>query len=80
MTSLGLMSGLCVWIGATLATLPFAGITFFAIPLLMWMTLRYVSLLVKAFGLTNAKREQVAGGCDCGIPCFRFAISTAYGG
>lgn len=57
MAFLGLMSGLCVWIGTTLATLPFAGITFFVIPLLMWMTLRYVHLLVKTFGLTNTKRE-----------------------
>jgi len=57
MTFLGLMSGLCVWFGATLATLPFAGITFFVIPLLMWMTLRYVCLLVRTFGLTDAKPQ-----------------------
>ncbi|KAF9784425.1 hypothetical protein BJ322DRAFT_847987 [Thelephora terrestris] len=45
----GLMSGLCVWFGATVATLPLAGVTFFAIPLLMWMTLRWIEDAIAAF-------------------------------
>jgi len=46
---LGLVSGLCIWFGATLVTLPFAGITFFAVPLLMWMTLRWLEDAIAAF-------------------------------
>ena len=38
----GLVSGLCVWFGTTAATFPIAPITFMAVPLCMWMTLRWV--------------------------------------
>jgi Flp pilus assembly protein TadB len=66
----GLMSGLCVWFGVTLVTLPFAAITFFAIPLLMWMTLRYVCDETSKLMVTQL--EQVARGCNRSIPRFRF--------
>ncbi|EIN12064.1 hypothetical protein PUNSTDRAFT_142218 [Punctularia strigosozonata HHB-11173 SS5] len=37
----GLLSGLGVWLGATLLTFPLAPITFFAIPATMWLSLRW---------------------------------------
>ncbi|EGO00193.1 hypothetical protein SERLA73DRAFT_180644 [Serpula lacrymans var. lacrymans S7.3] len=45
----GLISGLCVWFGSVLLTLPFAWITIFLVPLLMWMTLRWLEDAVSAF-------------------------------
>lgn len=44
----GLMSGLCVWVASVLFTLPVAGITVFAVPALMWMTLRWLEDAVSA--------------------------------
>jgi glycerol-3-phosphate O-acyltransferase / dihydroxyacetone phosphate acyltransferase len=37
----GLFSGLCVWFGATLLTLPIAPFTFVAVPITMWLSLRW---------------------------------------
>lgn len=45
----GLMSGLCVWTAAVLLTLPFAFLTFFLVPALMWITLRWLEDAVSAF-------------------------------
>ncbi|KAL4254288.1 Phospholipid/glycerol acyltransferase domain-containing protein [Abortiporus biennis] len=45
----GLISGLCVWFSITLLTLPFAIFTFFGIPVLMWMSLRWMEDSVSAF-------------------------------
>ncbi|KAJ3829971.1 hypothetical protein EV361DRAFT_897945 [Lentinula raphanica] len=38
----GLISGICVWIGGVILTLPVAFFTFFLIPAMMWMTLRWM--------------------------------------
>ncbi|KAJ4483190.1 hypothetical protein J3R30DRAFT_3285480 [Lentinula aciculospora] len=38
----GLMSGICVWLGGVILTLPFALVTIFLIPATMWMTLRWM--------------------------------------
>ncbi|KAJ3857475.1 hypothetical protein EV368DRAFT_30205 [Lentinula lateritia] len=38
----GLVSGICVWLGGVILTLPSAMITVFLIPALMWMTLRWM--------------------------------------
>lgn len=38
----GLFGGVCVWLFAMIVTFPVAWITFFAVPALMWMTLRWV--------------------------------------
>ena len=45
----GLMSGLCVWGLAVLLTLPIAPISFFVVPLFMWMSLRWFEDAVSAF-------------------------------
>jgi glycerol-3-phosphate O-acyltransferase / dihydroxyacetone phosphate acyltransferase len=45
----GLISGICVWLMATVLTLPVAPITFFAIPTVMWLTLRWVEDAVSSF-------------------------------
>lgn len=45
----GLLSGLCVWILSVLLTLPFAMITVFVVPALMWMTLRWLEDAISAF-------------------------------
>ncbi|KIY44427.1 hypothetical protein FISHEDRAFT_67536 [Fistulina hepatica ATCC 64428] len=45
----GLVSGVCVWLGATLLTLPVAPVTFFLIPVLMWMSLRWFEDAVSSF-------------------------------
>ncbi|CAK5265677.1 unnamed protein product [Mycena citricolor] len=45
----GLMSGLCVWMAASLLTFPFTPITFMLVPALMWMTLRWLEDAVAAF-------------------------------
>lgn len=45
----GLISGVCVWVGSVLLTLPVAGITTFVVPTLMWMTLRWMEDGVSAF-------------------------------
>jgi glycerol-3-phosphate O-acyltransferase/dihydroxyacetone phosphate acyltransferase len=44
----GLASGLCVWVGAVLATLPLASVTVLLVPALMWMTLRWFEDAVSA--------------------------------
>ena len=44
----GLISGLCVWGGAVLLTLPFAPITFWLVPAVMWMSLRWFEDAVAA--------------------------------
>ncbi|KAF7315454.1 PlsC domain-containing protein [Mycena indigotica] len=44
----GLVSGLCVWFGATAATFPFSVVTFMLVPALMWMTLRWFEDAVSA--------------------------------
>ncbi|KAJ7188056.1 hypothetical protein C8R46DRAFT_979007 [Mycena filopes] len=45
----GLISGLCVWFGSSLLTFPFSGLTFFLVPALMWMTLRWLEDAIAAF-------------------------------
>jgi len=45
----GLISGLCVWFGASIATYPFTLVTFLLVPALMWMTLRWFEDAVSAF-------------------------------
>ncbi|KAF8894078.1 hypothetical protein BD779DRAFT_1435241 [Infundibulicybe gibba] len=45
----GLMSGLCVWCAAVIFTFPYASITFFLIPAMMWITLRWLEDAVSAF-------------------------------
>lgn len=45
----GLISGLCVWFGGILITLPIAAVTAVVIPGLMWMTLRWLEDAVSAF-------------------------------
>lgn len=37
----GLISGTCVWLCSMLLTLPFAFVTAFCVPAIMWMTLRW---------------------------------------
>ena len=44
----GLISGLCVWGGAVLLTLPLAPITFWLVPVVMWMSLRWFEDAVAA--------------------------------
>lgn len=45
----GLISGLCVWAGAVLLTFPIAPITSIAVPLVMWMSLRWFEDAVASF-------------------------------
>jgi len=45
----GLMSGLCVWFGSILITLPVGVLTAVIVPILMWMTLRWLEDAVSAF-------------------------------
>lgn len=45
----GLLSGLFVWMLSVLLTLPFARITVVLVPVLMWMTLRWLEDAVSAF-------------------------------
>jgi glycerol-3-phosphate O-acyltransferase/dihydroxyacetone phosphate acyltransferase len=45
----GLLSGLAVWFSAVLLTLPFALVTIFLVPALMWITLRWLEDAVSAF-------------------------------
>lgn len=45
----GLMSGLGVWFTAVLFTFPIAFMTFFLVPALMWMTLRWIEDAVSTF-------------------------------
>ncbi|TRM69459.1 hypothetical protein BD626DRAFT_563204 [Schizophyllum amplum] len=45
----GLFSGLCVWFLAVVLTLPFAPLTFFAVPVVMWMSLRWFEDAVASF-------------------------------
>ncbi|KAL1741387.1 hypothetical protein HDZ31DRAFT_45543 [Schizophyllum fasciatum] len=45
----GLFSGLCVWLLAVLLTLPFAAVTLFAVPVVMWMGLRWFEDAVASF-------------------------------
>ncbi|KAJ6625901.1 hypothetical protein B0H10DRAFT_1782405 [Mycena sp. CBHHK59/15] len=45
----GLISGLCVWFGVAVVTFPFTALTFFLVPALMWMTLRWLEDAVAAF-------------------------------
>lgn len=45
----GLMSGLCVWAVAVIVTWPFAAVTIFLTPVLMWMSLRWFEDAVSAF-------------------------------
>ena len=45
----GLVSGICVWAGAVILTLPFMAITVLLVPALMWLTLRWLEDAVSAF-------------------------------
>lgn len=38
----GLFSGFCVWFGCVLLTFPIAPLSFFFVPCLMWMSLRFI--------------------------------------
>jgi glycerol-3-phosphate O-acyltransferase/dihydroxyacetone phosphate acyltransferase len=44
----GLISGVCVWLGAMLLTLPFAPLTGVLVPVLMWLSLRWFEDAVAA--------------------------------
>ncbi|KAF8586687.1 hypothetical protein K439DRAFT_1340225 [Ramaria rubella] len=50
----GLLSGTCVWLSCVLLTLPFAAITVFFVPCLMWMSLRFLEDAVSAFRALTA--------------------------
>lgn len=50
----GLVSGLCVWFGSVILTFPVAPITFFLVPALMWMSLRWMEDAISAFRAFNA--------------------------
>jgi glycerol-3-phosphate O-acyltransferase/dihydroxyacetone phosphate acyltransferase len=45
----GLVSGICVWVGAIIITFPFVFVTALAVPALMWLTLRWLEDAVSAF-------------------------------
>jgi len=45
----GLVSGVCVWIGAMLLTFPIALLTGVFVPICMWMTLRWMEDAISAF-------------------------------
>ena len=45
----GLISGLCIWLFATLVTLPVAPFTAVLVPAAMWMSLRWLEDAVSAF-------------------------------
>ncbi|KAJ6499123.1 hypothetical protein C8R45DRAFT_981196 [Mycena sanguinolenta] len=58
----GLISGLCVWFGSAALTFPFSGLTFFVVPALMWMTLRWLEDAVSAFrAFTSLLRLLLVG-------------------
>jgi glycerol-3-phosphate O-acyltransferase / dihydroxyacetone phosphate acyltransferase len=44
----GLASGLLVWMGAVVSNLPLAPLTFFAVPLVAWLSLRWLEDAVSA--------------------------------
>ena len=50
----GLLSGTCVWLSCVLITLPFAAVSFFFVPCLMWMSLRFLEDAVSAFRALTA--------------------------
>ena len=50
----GLLSGTCVWLGCVLITLPFAAVSFFFVPCLMWISLRFLEDAVSAFRALTA--------------------------
>lgn len=50
----GLISGLCVWVLAMLVTFPIAFITAFAVPLVMWISLRWFEDAVSSFRAFSA--------------------------
>ncbi|CAL1707162.1 unnamed protein product [Somion occarium] len=45
----GFVSGLCVWLGSMLLTLPIAPITAILVPVAMWMSLRWLEDAISAF-------------------------------
>jgi glycerol-3-phosphate O-acyltransferase/dihydroxyacetone phosphate acyltransferase len=45
----GLVSGICVWFGVVILTLPFIFITTLLVPALMWLTLRWLEDAISAF-------------------------------
>ncbi|KAJ7902015.1 hypothetical protein B0H14DRAFT_2669508 [Mycena olivaceomarginata] len=58
----GLISGLCVWFGSAALTFPFSVFTFFLVPALMWMTLRWFEDAVSAFrAFTSLTRLLLVG-------------------
>ena len=50
----GLATGLCVWFGSVLLTFPIGFITFFFVPCVMWMALRFFEDAVSDFREVNA--------------------------
>ncbi|KAJ7200713.1 hypothetical protein C8J57DRAFT_1442101 [Mycena rebaudengoi] len=58
----GLMSGLVVWFGTSVLTFPFTAVTFFLVPALMWMTLRWTEDAVSAFRAFTALRRLLMVG------------------
>jgi glycerol-3-phosphate O-acyltransferase / dihydroxyacetone phosphate acyltransferase len=50
----GLLSGTCVWLTCVLATLPFAAVSFFFVPCIMWMSLRFMEDAISAFRALTA--------------------------
>jgi len=53
----GLISGLLVWITCTIITFPFTPLTFFLIPVVMWMSLRWFEDAVSAFRAFTSLRR-----------------------
>lgn len=45
----GLISGLCVWLASTLLTLPIAPLTATLVPIVMWISLRWLEDAISAF-------------------------------
>lgn len=45
----GVYTGICVWLGCVLLTLPMALMTFFLIPPFMWLSLRFFEDMVSSF-------------------------------
>lgn len=60
----GLVSGLCVWFGAVLLTFPIAPVSFVLVPVVMWMSLRWMEDAVSAFRAFNSLVRLIWVGPD----------------
>ncbi|KDQ57625.1 hypothetical protein JAAARDRAFT_35317 [Jaapia argillacea MUCL 33604] len=50
----GLISGICVWLGCMLVTFPIAFLTAVVVPVVMWMTLRWMEDAISSFRAFSA--------------------------